>query len=181
MRIHTTSHMANRNSRSSRSKSRNHLVRQRLSRAQLVGRVLLAEATLLAMVRLDALQPHCDVPKTNERTERIHSGVRPHVCDYPNCGKQFIQRSALTVHQRVHTGEKPHMCERCGKVCKKPLSSDNLGSDMPLAIQRLKFPRSTPSHTLWEASVQVSLRGLPEDLHPTNNSHSPSKSSHRHR
>lgn len=49
------------------------------------------------------------------RHERIHSGHRPHVCDYPNCGKQFIQRSALTVHQRVHTGEKPHMCERCGK------------------------------------------------------------------
>ncbi|KAF1808191.1 hypothetical protein P152DRAFT_405921 [Eremomyces bilateralis CBS 781.70] len=49
------------------------------------------------------------------RHERIHSGVRPHVCDYPNCGKQFIQRSALTVHMRVHTGEKPHMCERCGK------------------------------------------------------------------
>ncbi|KAJ9666628.1 hypothetical protein H2201_003287 [Coniosporium apollinis] len=49
------------------------------------------------------------------RHERIHSGVRPHVCEYPGCGKQFIQRSALTVHQRVHTGEKPHMCERCGK------------------------------------------------------------------
>ncbi|KAK5706273.1 hypothetical protein LTR97_001260 [Elasticomyces elasticus] len=49
------------------------------------------------------------------RHERIHSGVRPHVCDFPNCNKQFIQRSALTVHTRVHTGEKPHMCERCGK------------------------------------------------------------------
>lgn len=49
--------------------------------------------------------------------ERIHSGIRPHVCDHPGCGKQFIQRSALTVHSRVHTGEKPHMCERCGKVC----------------------------------------------------------------
>ncbi|KAL2756032.1 hypothetical protein ACRALDRAFT_2106000 [Sodiomyces alcalophilus JCM 7366] len=49
------------------------------------------------------------------RHERIHSGIRPHVCDFPQCGKQFIQRSALTVHQRVHTGEKPHMCERCGK------------------------------------------------------------------
>ena len=48
--------------------------------------------------------------------ERIHSGIRPHVCDYPGCNKQFIQRSALTVHARVHTGEKPHMCERCGKV-----------------------------------------------------------------
>lgn len=53
---------------------------------------------------------------TKTCAERIHTGVRPHVCDYPNCGKQFIQRSALTVHQRVHTGEKPHMCERCGKV-----------------------------------------------------------------
>ncbi|KAI9700012.1 MAG: hypothetical protein M1836_002546 [Candelina mexicana] len=49
------------------------------------------------------------------RHERIHSGIRPHVCDYPGCNKQFIQRSALTVHSRVHTGEKPHMCERCGK------------------------------------------------------------------
>ncbi|KAI0518087.1 hypothetical protein F5B22DRAFT_645337 [Xylaria bambusicola] len=49
------------------------------------------------------------------RHERIHSGIRPHVCDFVGCGKQFIQRSALTVHQRVHTGEKPHMCERCGK------------------------------------------------------------------
>jgi uncharacterized Zn-finger protein len=49
-------------------------------------------------------------------TERIHTGLRPHVCDYPGCGKQFIQRSALTVHKRVHTGEKPHHCETCAKV-----------------------------------------------------------------
>ncbi|KJZ78489.1 hypothetical protein HIM_01880 [Hirsutella minnesotensis 3608] len=49
------------------------------------------------------------------RHERIHTGHRPHVCDFPGCGKQFIQRSALTVHQRVHTGEKPHHCETCAK------------------------------------------------------------------
>lgn len=50
--------------------------------------------------------------------ERIHTNHRPHVCDWPGCGKRFIQRSALTVHTRVHTGEKPHVCDRCGKVCK---------------------------------------------------------------
>lgn len=50
------------------------------------------------------------------RHERIHSGVRPHACEFPGCGKRFIQRSALTVHTRVHTGEKPHMCEHCSKT-----------------------------------------------------------------
>jgi uncharacterized Zn-finger protein len=57
-----------------------------------------------------------DLHLADNVAERIHSGVRPHVCDFQGCGKQFIQRSALTVHSRVHTGEKPHMCERCGKV-----------------------------------------------------------------
>jgi len=69
------------------------------------------------LARHGRVSSHPEHTSLTDRTlERIHSGVRPHVCDYPGCGKQFIQRSALTVHQRVHTGEKPHMCERCGKV-----------------------------------------------------------------
>ena len=38
---------------------------------------------------------------------------RPYKCD--ECGKEFIQRSALTVHTRVHTGERPHTCSECLK------------------------------------------------------------------
>lgn len=71
------------------------------------------------------------------RHERIHSGIRPHVCDWAGCGKQFIQRSALTVHSRVHTGEKPHMCERCGKVSRpysKHALTTKLTSSSPLVI-----------------------------------------------
>ncbi|KAI9806071.1 MAG: hypothetical protein M1833_004478 [Piccolia ochrophora] len=71
------------------------------------------------------------------RHERIHTGVRPHVCDFPGCNKQFIQRSALTVHARVHTGEKPHMCERCGK--------------------RLEFASKTSPHPFWEEAVQMPI------------------------
>ena len=84
--------------------------------------------------------------------ERIHSGVRPHVCDHPGCGKQFIQRSALTVHSRVHTGEKPHMCERCGKV--------RIQSD------RSRFDRLTPSQPFSDSSSLARHRRIHSGKRP---------------
>ena len=71
--------------------------------------------------------------------ERIHSGVRPHVCQHAGCGKQFIQRSALTVHERVHTREKPHLCEKCGKVNLLISIQVSISLMHFAAIQRLEF------------------------------------------
>lgn len=95
------------------------ILRRRPSTARLVARGSLGVATSLDMVRFPwEYMREVKHQATDHILERIHTGIRPHACDWPGCGKQFIQRSALTVHSRVHTGEKPHMCERCGKVCR---------------------------------------------------------------
>nr|XP_060616160.1 zinc finger protein 397-like [Anolis sagrei ordinatus] len=45
--------------------------------------------------------------------QRSHIGVLP--CKCFQCGKCFGQRRSLTIHQRTHTGGKPHKCFQCGK------------------------------------------------------------------
>ena len=97
------------------------MLNSRLPRLTLVRRAergLQGVATLRDMVCGNAPRIDRETFWLTPLIERIHTGVRPHVCDYAGCGKQFIQRSALTVHQRVHTGEKPHFCEYpdCGKT-----------------------------------------------------------------
>ena len=142
-------------------------------RALPAPKALRVEVTLLDMVCLSAALMRNR--RLTSLAERIHSGVRPHVCDYPGCGKQFIQRSALTVHSRVHTGEKPHMCERCGKVGHPQDSQANNPLTHIAAIQRFQFARPSSTYSLWQASIQMPLCRLSENLYASHNVDPPSK------
>ncbi|KXS99361.1 hypothetical protein AC578_8970 [Pseudocercospora eumusae] len=67
----------------------------------------------------------CDVPdcgkafyqKTHlEIHTRAHTGIKPFLCKEPSCGQRFSQLGNLKTHERRHTGERPYHCDICGKT-----------------------------------------------------------------
>lgn len=47
----------------------------------------------------------------------VHSGEKPYVCNFADCGKRFSLDFNLRTHIRsIHSGEKPFICTVCNKT-----------------------------------------------------------------
>jgi len=68
---------------------------------------------------------------------RIHTGDKPYLCNFPNCGQKFSQVSNLIRHKRIHNGIKPFSCSFCQKTF---TSSSNLKQHV--SIHQNQFHRS---------------------------------------
>ncbi|KAJ5249498.1 hypothetical protein N7524_011814 [Penicillium chrysogenum] len=85
-----------------------------------------------------------------------NTNERLYHCMATNCNKDFIQRSALTVHSRTHTGEKPHVCDH--EECQKAFSDANKLKIVTCAVSNSSLvieSGAPPPNPHWQATLCV--------------------------
>lgn len=70
--------------------------------------------------RRDPMQcPHCTETFTKEALFVIHvsehTGVKPFICEVPECSKGFMSKFKLERHRLIHTCPRHHKCPYCDK------------------------------------------------------------------
>lgn len=88
---------------------------------------------------------------------RRHTGEKPYICKFQNCGKRFAVQSTLAVHERTHTGFKPYKCSYTGCTYSgndrsklvlhlRKTHGIDVNNDLNRAIDSSKVPNPHNSH-----------------------------------
>lgn len=63
--------------------------------------------------------PHCEEKFTKEASYVIHvsehTGIKPYICEVPECAKGFMSKFKLERHRLIHTCPRHHKCPYCDK------------------------------------------------------------------
>lgn len=88
---------------------------------------------------------------------RRHTGEKPYICKFQNCGKRFAVQSTLAVHERTHTGFKPYKCSYSGCTYS--------GNDRSKLVLHLRKTHGIDVNNDLSGAIDTSKAGHPHNPH----------------